>query len=80
MEKIRQFTLQFFIKAISLYQYTISPLLGMHCRYNPSCSEYMKEAIQYFGLVRGMKIGLTRLLRCQPLCKGGYDPLFKEKK
>ena len=57
------------------YKKWISPLLGSRCRFYPSCSEYMYMAIDKYGIIRGMLMGLYRILRCNPLCKGGYDPV-----
>jgi len=64
-----------FILFVKLYQYLISPLLGNNCRYYPSCSAYMIEAIERFGVVKGTWLGLKRLGRCHPLCEGGIDPV-----
>ncbi len=55
------------------YKFFISPLLGNHCRFYPSCSEYMATAIGRFGAIRGLHLGLKRLGRCHPGCQGGID-------
>lgn len=63
---------------VGLYQRTLSPVfaaLGSHCAYQPSCSEYMAEAVREHGLARGGVAGIWRLLRCNPLSSGGYDPV-----
>jgi len=60
---------------IRLYQLVLSPFLGQHCRFTPSCSQYTKEAIEKYGAARGSWLGLKRILRCQPFCDGGYDPV-----
>jgi len=60
---------------ISGYKKWISPLLGPRCRFYPTCSEYMYTAISKYGIMRGLFMGLCRILRCNPLCKGGYDPV-----
>jgi putative membrane protein insertion efficiency factor len=60
---------------ISLYQRWISPLLPPSCRFEPSCSRYAADAIQEFGLCRGLLKALWRLLKCHPLHPGGYDPI-----
>ena len=65
------------IKLIAAYQKFISPMLGQHCRFYPSCSEYCKESLSKFGLLKGLAKGLARLLRCHPFSQGGYDPLVK---
>lgn len=56
------------------YQRTLSPLIGDTCRFQPSCSRYMAEALRKYGLVRGLWKGTGRLLRCHPWHPGGYDP------
>ena len=63
---------------INFYQKRISPIigsLGFHCKYYPSCSEYMKQAVDKYGLIKGGWLGTKRLLKCNPFSKGGYDPL-----
>ena len=60
---------------IVFYQKQISPLHPGCCRFGPTCSEYALEAIQTWGAVRGLGLALWRVLRCNPLCKGGYDPV-----
>ena len=64
-----------FISILRGYQYLISPLLGNRCRFHPSCSAYMIEAVQKFGVFKGFYLGLKRLARCQPMCEGGFDPV-----
>ncbi len=60
---------------INFYQKRISPLLGHNCKYNPSCSEYTKQAIKKYGFFKGSLIGFKRILKCNPFSYGGYDPL-----
>lgn len=57
------------------YQLTLSPLLGRHCRYLPTCSQYAYDAVRRFGALRGSWLGLRRLLRCHPFHAGGHDPI-----
>ena len=70
------------LKLIKLYQVTISPDHGIifagnstHCRFYPSCSQYAYEAIERFGVGKGLLKGLARVLRCNPLSKGGVDKI-----
>jgi len=60
---------------IKSYKKWISPLLGERCRFYPSCSEYTYEAIEKYGPLKGVALGAYPLLRCNPFCKGGYDPV-----
>ncbi len=53
----------------------ISPLLGPHCRFHPSCSEYTHQAIHQHGVLYGTWLGVKRLLRCHPFSQGGEDPV-----
>lgn len=61
---------------IRVYQKFISPLLGKNkCRFIPTCSSYAIESIQKHGALYGGFLALKRILRCNPFCKGGYDPV-----
>jgi uncharacterized protein len=66
---------QFVIAALRFYKRGISPLKPPVCRFEPSCSTYMLQAVERYGAGRGVWMGVRRLLRCQPLCRGGYDPV-----
>ena len=66
---------RFLLLAVEAYRVTLSPLLGGHCRYQPSCSRYAEEAILRHGAAAGMRFALSRLLRCHPFRPGGYDPV-----
>jgi hypothetical protein len=57
------------------YRYAISPLLGNHCRFHPSCSSYAVEALETHGALKGLWLTSKRLGRCHPWCAGGYDPV-----
>ena len=57
------------------YKLLISPLLPSACRFYPTCSEYMLEAIRRYGVPKGLWLGLKRLGRCHPFHEGGYDPV-----
>jgi len=60
---------------IKAYQIVIAPILPLSCRFDPSCSEYMRQAIDKFGTTRGAYLGLKRILRCHPWHPGGVDPI-----
>jgi len=60
---------------LRFYKQAISPLLGQRCRFEPTCSMYMYEAVERYGALRGVWMGLKRLVRCQPCSRGGYDPV-----
>lgn len=62
------------ILPVRLYQVTLSPILGRHCRYDPTCSHYFIQAVRKYGPWRGAAKGLWRILRCQPFGGHGYDP------
>ncbi len=62
------------VQAITAYQWVLSPLLGHHCRFAPSCSEYARLAVLRRGATRGLALAVGRLLRCHPFHPGGYDP------
>lgn len=60
---------------ITLYQWTIRPVIGANCRFSPSCSDYALQAITRHGALRGTLLGAGRILRCNPWCEGGDDPV-----
>ena len=66
---------QAFILPIRLYQRLLSPLMPPACRYTPSCSEYAAQAIERYGVVRGMLKGTWRVMRCNPFGGSGHDPV-----
>ncbi len=62
------------ILLIRVYQWTLSPLLGQVCRFEPSCSRYAVKCLEYHGAFRGSWLAFRRLMRCHPFHPGGYDP------
>jgi putative membrane protein insertion efficiency factor len=60
---------------LRIYQRWLSPLKPPMCRFAPTCSQYAVEAIELHGILRGVGLATWRILRCHPLCKGGYDPV-----
>jgi putative membrane protein insertion efficiency factor len=63
------------VATLRFYKRFLSPLLPSACRYHPTCSEYMLEAVEKHGVPRGVKMGILRLLRCHPFHEGGFDPV-----
>jgi putative membrane protein insertion efficiency factor len=63
------------IAPIRLYQLVISPALPARCKYYPTCSQYAVQAVQRFGILRGLVLAGWRLLRCNPFSHGGFDPV-----
>ncbi len=64
-----------FIAAIWVYRFTLSPLIGGQCRFEPTCSRYALEAYRRYGACRGSALTVRRVFRCHPLHPGGYDPV-----
>ncbi|MBK5965811.1 membrane protein insertion efficiency factor YidD [Thiocystis minor] len=67
------------IGTIKVYQYLISPLIGPHCRFYPTCSQYAVEAIERHGIAHGSYLAVRRLSRCHPWHAGGIDPVPHER-
>ncbi|HOZ55346.1 MAG TPA: membrane protein insertion efficiency factor YidD [Clostridia bacterium] len=66
------------IYLLKFYKKNISPIIsanGINCKYYPTCSDYMGQAIEKYGIIKGLFLGTKRLLKCNPFSKGGYDPL-----
>jgi uncharacterized protein len=68
-----------FVLPIRAYQRLLSPFIGQHCKYYPSCSEYAVQAVQRFGILRGLVLAGWRLLRCNPWSSGGFDPVEEQR-
>lgn len=75
MQWLRRTLGRVLILLVKFYQYFISPMLPPSCRYEPTCSAYMIEAIRVHGPLKGVYLGVRRVLRCHPLHEGGYDPV-----
>lgn len=69
----------FLIVCIKFYRKHISPAKIPCCRFEPTCSQYAIEALQVHGAFKGSALAVWRILRCNPLCKGGYDPVPEKK-
>jgi hypothetical protein len=64
-----------FIGLIQIYRRFLSPMLPPTCRYEPSCSLYTVQAIEKYGALKGLFMGILRVLRCHPFARGGFDPV-----
>ena len=71
MKKICIYLIDFYQKNISMFFYK----RNIRCKFYPTCSEYTKQAIIKYGLLKGIFLGIIRILKCNPFSKGGYDPL-----
>ena len=68
------------IYLIKFYQITLSPLLGSNCRFQPTCSQYMIEAINLHGVLKGVSLGIKRISKCHPWGGKGFDPVPEKEK
>jgi uncharacterized protein len=66
------------ILVVRAYQKVLSPLLPSSCKYHPSCSQYAIDALREFGVLRGAVLAVWRVLRCNPMSYGGYDPVERQ--
>jgi putative membrane protein insertion efficiency factor len=71
---LRQLPASLLIGLVRVYQFTLSPLIGRSCRFEPTCSHYFIACVQQDGACRGAWRGLKRIARCHPFQPGGYDP------
>jgi hypothetical protein len=67
------------VAPIRAYQLLLSPVVGQRCKYYPSCSEYAAQAVQRYGILRGLVLAGWRLLRCNPWSRGGFDPVEEQR-
>jgi uncharacterized protein len=67
------------VAPIVMYQRVISPALPRRCKYEPTCSAYAIQAVREFGILRGLVLAAWRLLRCNPLSDGGFDPVSAQR-
>lgn len=72
---ISKFVNYLLIGLVQFYRYALSPLKPSTCRFYPTCSMYMLQALQRYGPLKGSYLGIKRILKCHPFHKGGYDPL-----
>ncbi|WP_246465316.1 membrane protein insertion efficiency factor YidD [Atribacter laminatus] len=73
--KIRDFLVNAIDRILNFYQIYISPSLPSSCRFEPTCSQYARDAIRKYGILKGGIMALWRILRCHPYSRGGYDPV-----
>ncbi|MCX7667585.1 MAG: membrane protein insertion efficiency factor YidD [Atribacterota bacterium] len=73
--KIERFFVHSIDRCLVWYQRFVSPLFPPSCRFEPTCSQYAREALQKYGLFRGGLMAIWRVMRCHPYSRGGYDPV-----
>lgn len=78
MNKAKKILIIPLVGLVRFYQIFISPLLGSNCRFTPTCSNYMLEALEVHGLIKGLYLGVKRIFRCHPWGGSGYDPVPKK--
>jgi len=74
VDALRRLPTRLVVTTVRFYQLAISPLIGPCCRFTPTCSQYCLLAVKKYGVVVGLLKTIWRVLRCNPFCKGGYDP------
>ena len=74
---INKLIIKIAITIIKFYQFFISPIIGPHCRYLPTCSEYSIQSFNQFGFIKGLMLSVKRISRCHPFGNYGYDPVPK---
>lgn len=80
MKNLHRVLIELALFPVKFYRKAISPYIGPHCKYRPTCSQYALEALREWGIFAGTGLTVWRLLRCNPFSKGGYDPVPKRKK
>ena len=75
IKKIFKLPRKILVSLIRGYQLCISPRLGKHCKYYPTCSEYTRQAVDKYGIIKCSLLGIIRILKCNPFSKGGVDLL-----
>jgi putative membrane protein insertion efficiency factor len=80
MKLINKILVSLTVMLIKIYQIAISPYIGRNCRFYPSCSDYFIRALKYKGIFQGSLLGIYRIIRCNPVCRGGYDPFIASEK
>ena len=75
IKKIFNLPRKIVVSLIRGYQLCISPRLGQHCKYSPTCAESTRQAVDKYGIIKGSLLGIIRILKCNPFSKGGVDLL-----
>ncbi len=75
MYRVNEIIKKLLLILIKIYQVCISPYLGRSCRFYPTCSNYAYQAINSYGIFKGVYLSIKRILKCHPFCPGGFDPV-----